>query len=306
MPDELATTMEPPAGTPGKPGPALSATNDMPVITDAPPLTEERVPGQAKAAPEPGAPEPELTEPEELPGEQPAPRRSRTSERIRELNERAKAAEAREAGLIEALRDARRSENRVPEARDDPKPARSTFDDPEAYDTALTAWAARDGARTALAEIRQQQAQAEAQRTQATVQAKWAEAVEKSADKYPDFEEVVYRDDITITIPMFNAIVNAENGPDVAYYLGQNAKEAKRIASLPTPAQQAMEIGRLTVKLAEPAPRASRAPAPIRPVGARSPAAERSPNEMSMEEYAAKRNAEMAAERRQKLGLSTA
>ena len=310
MPDELAMTMPPPVGTPGKPGPALSATNDMPQVdADPPPLSEQKIPGQAKAeaAPAPEPEEAEATEPEALPGETPAPRRSRTSERIRELNERAKAAEATAAALAEALRNVQSPRAvPVPAAQDDPKPRRQDFDDPDAYEAATVGWAARDGARTAMREYQEAQRNAEAARLQEQTTARWTEAVEKVADKYPDFHEVVYRDDVQITIPMFNAIVSDEVGPDIAYYLGQNPNEAARIAKLGTPAAQGAAIGRLAAKLGTPVVRVSRAPPPIRPPGSRNGATERAVSEMSMEEYAAKRNAEMAAERAAKRGLSTA
>ena len=60
----------------------------------------------------------------------------------------------------------------------------------------------------------------------------------------------------------------AENGHDVAYYLGKNIKEFRRIAILEPP-QQFLEIGRLSATLAaqkEAPHKPSRAPSPISPV----------------------------------------
>src|SRR5574343_169331 len=63
----------------------------------------------------------------------------------------------------------------------------------------------------------------------------------------------------------------SENGPDVAYYLGTNPKEADRISRLP-PLAQAKEIGKIEAKLASdpPVKKISSAPAPIAPVTPRS------------------------------------
>jgi hypothetical protein len=60
-------------------------------------------------------------------------------------------------------------------------------------------------------------------------------------------------------------------GPDIAYYLGSNPKEAERISRL-SALMQAKEIGKIESKLADnpPVKKSSNAPAPIAPVTARS------------------------------------
>ena len=69
---------------------------------------------------------------------------------------------------------------------------------------------------------------------------------------------------------MAETIRASEAGPDVAYYLGSNPKEADRISRL-TPYLQAKELGKIEVKLATdpPVKKTSSAPAPIAPVTAR-------------------------------------
>jgi hypothetical protein len=69
---------------------------------------------------------------------------------------------------------------------------------------------------------------------------------------------------------MAETIRASDSGPDVAYHLGQNPKEAERISALP-PFLQAKEIGRIEAKLAAepPSKKTSSAPAPIKPVTAR-------------------------------------
>jgi len=93
---------------------------------------------------------------------------------------------------------------------------------------------------------------------------------EDARSKYEDFEQVAYNPKLPITDVMAQTIQASDNGPDIAYYLGTNPKEADRISRL-EPFLQAKEIGRLEAKVAsEPVTkRTSSAPAPISPVTAR-------------------------------------
>jgi hypothetical protein len=97
------------------------------------------------------------------------------------------------------------------------------------------------------------------------------EKEEDARTKYDDFEQVAYNPSIRITPMMAEAIQSSEAGPDVAYYLGANPKEAERISRL-SPISQAKEIGKLEAKLVSdpPVKRTSSAPAPITPVTAKS------------------------------------
>jgi len=69
---------------------------------------------------------------------------------------------------------------------------------------------------------------------------------------------------------MAQAVQASDAGPDIAYYLGSNPKEADRISRL-SPILQAKEIGRIEAKIANDVPvkRTTSAPAPISPVTAR-------------------------------------
>ena len=70
---------------------------------------------------------------------------------------------------------------------------------------------------------------------------------------------------------MADTIRSSDVGPELAYYLGTNPKDAERISRL-TPLAQAKEIGKIEAKLASDPPmkRTTSAPAPISPVTARS------------------------------------
>ena len=69
---------------------------------------------------------------------------------------------------------------------------------------------------------------------------------------------------------MAETIQHSDIGPELAYYLGTNPKDAERISRL-TPFMQAKEIGKIEAKLADnpPVKKTTSAPAPISPVTAR-------------------------------------
>jgi hypothetical protein len=70
---------------------------------------------------------------------------------------------------------------------------------------------------------------------------------------------------------MAETIQASDIGPDIAYYLGSNPKEAARIAALKSPILQAKEIGKIEAKMAsEPVLRkTTSAPPPIAPISGR-------------------------------------
>jgi hypothetical protein len=94
---------------------------------------------------------------------------------------------------------------------------------------------------------------------------------EDARAKYDDFEQVAYNPRLTVTDAMAQAIQAADNGPDIAYHLCINPKEAERIARL-SPLLQAREIGKIEAKLDAAPPvikQTTRAPQPINPVASR-------------------------------------
>jgi len=113
--------------------------------------------------------------------------------------------------------------------------------------------------------------QKEQRRQQSQIIESYHEKEEEARGKYDDFEQVAYNPGIPITQVMAQTIQSSDVGPDVAYYLGSNPKEAARISKL-APFLQAKEIGRIEAKLADapPVKKASSAPAPFAPVTARS------------------------------------
>ena len=135
-------------------------------------------------------------------------------------------------------------------------PPADQFESVEAYADALAA-------RKAEELIRAREASAK----QAEMLEAYHDREEEARAKYDDFEQVAYNPNLPITNVMAETIQASDIGPDLAYYLGANPKEADRISRL-SPFLQAKEIGRLEVKLTtEPMTKqVSKAPEPISPV----------------------------------------
>ena len=123
----------------------------------------------------------------------------------------------------------------------------------------------------ALQKAEQLLQQREQQKRQSEVLEAYHDREEEARSKYDDFEQVAYNPNLPITTEMAQAIQYSEIGPELAYHLGTNPKEAERISKLP-PILQAKEIGKIEAKLAAdpPVKKTSSAPAPISPVTARS------------------------------------
>ena len=170
-------------------------------------------------------------------------------------------------------------------------PAPEQFESVEAYAEALAVQKAEQ-----LIEQREQQ------RQQHEILETYHDREEEARAKYDDFEQVAYNPNVPITQVMAQSIQASDVGPDLAYYLGTNIKEAERIARL-APILQAKEIGRLEAKIAnEPVTKkTTSAPAPISPVtakGSGSPAYDttdpRSTKSMSTSDWIAAERARQA------------
>jgi len=149
----------------------------------------------------------------------------------------------------------RMAEQQRPAPTNDPKP--DQFQSPEEYAEALAFKKAQE-----MIEARERH-QEQSHRLE-----QYHDKEEEARSKYDDFEQVAYNPRLPITNVMAETIQASEVGPDVAYYLGTNPKEADRISRL-SPFLQAKEIGRIEAKIqSDPAPvkKTTSAPAPIAPV----------------------------------------
>jgi hypothetical protein len=210
------------------------------------------------------------------------------------LRNQAKAAEqaaATLAGKVDQLTEIVAKLTAPPPPKEVPRPTRETFDSPEAYDEALEKWSADRATAAALETAKADQAKAEQTRQAATLEASFQERVDAFEEDHPDYEEVVMKPDLFTNPVMGQAIKEADDGPEIAYYLAQNRAEHDRISKL-SPLKVVYEIGKISTKLATPvAPPPKPVPKPISPIRARNTAGEKDPAEMSMAEYTAWRAA---------------
>jgi hypothetical protein len=165
---------------------------------------------------------------------------------------------AREQRKWEREQAQRQAEQQVLKAA--PTATADQFESPEAYAEAL-----------ALQKAEELIAKREAAKQQSQVLESYQEREEAARDKYDDFEQVAYNPKLPITNVMAETIQSSDIGPELAYYLGSNPKDAERISRM-SPLAQAKEIGKIEAKLASepPVKRTTSAPAPISPVTARS------------------------------------
>ena len=277
--------------------PALSATSDMPVIEtkpDASPPEKEVKEEAVPPKPETEDGEAELSEESatsatETPG-QPAPRG--VGKKIAELtkqreDERRRADSEREEKLrLLAIIEAQKPKET---ADDEPvKPVKADFPDPDAWDEALMLYAEQKATYTARKEVAATLAKETERSNQATVaesqrmaREAYQQRLEKTKEKYADFEEVANSPDVKVSMPVAHAIIESDNGPDIQYYLGKHPEEAERISKMtvthfnpqtrametvPNVARQLLELGLIVGKINAPKPVVSNAPKPLKPL----------------------------------------
>ena len=138
-------------------------------------------------------------------------------------------------------------------------PPIENFESPDAYAEAL-----------AVRKAEEMIAQRDYQKQQSAVNEAYHDREEEARAKYDDFEQVAYNPQLRVTDAMAETIKASDVGPDLAYWLGSNPKEADRISRL-SPLMQAREIGKIEAKLGSspPVKPTTSAPAPITPVTAR-------------------------------------
>jgi len=165
---------------------------------------------------------------------------------------------AREQRKWEREQAQRQSEQQTLRAA--PTASAEQFESTEAYAEAL-----------AIQKAEELIAKREAAKQQSQVLESYHDLEEEARSKYDDFEQVAYNPKLSVTNVMAETIQSSEIGPELAYYLGSNPKEAERISRM-TPLSQAKEIGKIEAKLvsAPPVKKTTSAPAPISPVTARS------------------------------------
>jgi hypothetical protein len=154
-----------------------------------------------------------------------------------------------------------------------PKPDVDKYESYDAYIADLTNWQAET-------KLRQYQIKQQIEQRQTALN-NWFDTAH---EKYSDFSQVF--GGAACTDPMADVLLASPHGVEMAYYLGQNISESRRIANLP-PTQQAYEMGRLEAKLINqsvPQRSKTKAPPAIVPLGGNETPTKK-PDDMSHEEY---------------------
>lgn len=102
----------------------------------------------------------------------------------------------------------------------------------------------------------------------------WDARQAEARKTYTDFDEVISSSEKLVTPAMAHAIVNGEAGTDIAYFLGKNPAELKRISAIQDPLLQVKELGKIEARIAQDKsaeatvdpPAQTRAPKPPTPI----------------------------------------
>lgn len=270
--------------------PEVVATEPSHVVVldgvDSTATTPEGDPNATNTADQGPATDPDGAKPD-TPEELAAKRARRDQNKLNKAYRRAAEAEARAKVLEE---NQARFQQQQP--RQDPSaPQLEDFTDLEDFRKAVEKHASERTKR----EIAQRHNQAQQQQYVANLAAQWAAKSEKAEDRYDDYAERV--GDLKPTSVLSVAIMEADNGPEIAYYLATHRNELASIASLSHIAQ-VRAVGRLEAKLAAQSakPRTpSGAPEPIKTVGASAAPGTKKLSELSQNEFEKRRKAYIAA-----------
>jgi hypothetical protein len=271
-----------------KDGSVPAPAEEQPVsIPDREPEPETAEPEPSEDAPK-AEPEGEDADTDDGDGDEPAedpqPKRKRPGKYQRTVS--------RLEGEIEQMKALLRQQaapvpQKAPEAT--PEPKQEDFTDYAAYLDARTEWKARATTQQIIQQERQKFAAAQTTRAEQAAATAYFAKVETAKAKYDDFEDVAFADDVPITDPMTRAIMGAENGPDIQYYLATHLDEARAI-SRQDPYSQIRAIGRLEAKLSTPSPKkTTTAPKPVKPLGGTGAGGvgQTDPAKMDMDQYVA-------------------
>lgn len=272
-------TMDPvPTNTPAATQ-AEQQAPDTSVEQSTQPQEQEQQQGQAQAQGE----QPEGGEQQAEKSEQ-QPKKTGVQKRIDELTRKAHEAE-REAAFWRE-----QATKQSASSTDAPKPTRDAFGSDDEYFEALADWKAEQK----VSEFRkQQQAEAlnKAEQTQTATRFElYQERVSTALEAMPDYHEVVGGSDVPAEAHVLEAILDSEQGPQLAYHLAKHPDVAQRLNEM-TPVQAAREIGRLEAQLAQPKTetpppkRTTNAPPPINPVRGSNGQFTKSPDQMTDAEW---------------------
>lgn len=185
-----------------------------------------------------------------------------------------------------------------PDMSDLPKPKWENFETEEAYREAEIEWQAEKVFRKKELQRHQQVIQQQQRQEKAQFES-WLDA---GNSKFEDFQAVAMKKyeqgGPAITLEMDQAIRSDDLGHEIAYHLGKNPEESRRIAAL-SPIAQIREIGKLSARLEketiQPEPRTrTAAPAPTKgPAGGSESPGPKDPMKMEWKDFEAMRNKQL-------------
>lgn len=155
------------------------------------------------------------------------------------------------------------------------RPARRDGESDDAYIERVADWKLDQRERASHQQKAQEQTQTLAKKT---------EGLYAEASKLPGFDREEF-DALPLTPILAQTLVESDQAPQLMAYMSAHPEEVDRIAAL-SPARQAAEIGKLEAKVAA-APKVSKAPAPITPIGSRGSGSNGDPASMSVDQWAA-------------------
>lgn len=166
------------------------------------------------------------------------------SERFQELIARRTAAEAKLADA-ERERDELRARvdtlsTQAKPMQEEAKPLRSKFATDDDYIEALTDWKAKQ----AISKREQEAAQARAEADSAETARQWSQRQDAVMKALPDYAEVIGKSEVQVPEHVHFAILESEQGPQIAYYLALHPEEARRIVQM-TPIRAIKRIAAL-------------------------------------------------------------
>ena len=200
------------------------------------------------------------------------------------------------------------------ESKDQP-PKRDDFSAYEDYIEARAKHAAERASRDERDRLKKEDEVESTKKKETEARATWDKKADAARKTHKDFDEVMEDSEAPMTGAMAHAITESDIGPQIAYYLAKNDKEAQRIAGL-KPHQAMAAIAAIEDKLLKPNPSvegadpknpdaqakpSSKAPEPINPVGGKGTGSKTDTelrDDLSPEEWRRRREAQLRAQRR--------
>jgi hypothetical protein len=217
-------------------------------------------------------------------GAEPARKKGGFQKRIDKLTQKNAELERQLAEARGGANAAKPGEQAQAQADATAKPQARDFATYEEFVEKLAEWTAdqREAARTRKA------AEEQAARDRAQAAKQWTDRLNDARTRYNDFDAVALSD-APISQTVHNVIVGSEQGPDLAYYLGQHPEEREAINKL-NPVQTAIALGKIAAKLEAQTTdttetKVSKAPPPIKPLNARATTQRPNPESMTNDEY---------------------